>query len=172
MLEDAMRAIRDLAMRACGQVAGGLADQLGDDIQIHRQHGNLGGGDREAQARARRHEGGRDRAGPDQAADHAHPANEAGAAQMERRVEKMHRMFDTIRGMKKIPDMMFVIDAHKETVAIREGIRLGIPIVAVVDSNANPNGIDYVIPGNDDASGSIKLFSDLAARAYNAGKGG
>jgi len=67
--------------------------------------------------------------------------------------------------MGTTPDLIFVIDVRKEDLAIAEANKLGIPVVAVVDSNCNPDGIDYIIPGNDDASRAISLYCDLMARA-------
>ena len=63
--------------------------------------------------------------------------------------------------MKKIPDLVFIIDTNYESLAIKESIKLGIPIVAILDTNSNPDGIDYPIPGNDDARRSINLYCEL-----------
>ena len=63
--------------------------------------------------------------------------------------------------MKKVPDMLFVIDTNVESLAIKEAIKLNIPIVAVLDSNSNPDGINFPIPGNDDARRSIDLYCEL-----------
>ena len=63
--------------------------------------------------------------------------------------------------MKKIPDLVFIIDTNYESLAIKESIKLGIPIVAVLDTNSNPDGIDFPIPGNDDARRSIDLYCSL-----------
>ena len=63
--------------------------------------------------------------------------------------------------MKKIPDLVFIIDTNYESLAIKESIKLGIPIIAVLDSNSNPDGIDFPIPGNDDARRSIDLYCSL-----------
>ena len=63
--------------------------------------------------------------------------------------------------MKKVPDLVFIIDTNYESLAIKESIKLGIPIVAVLDSNSNPDGIDFPIPGNDDARRSIDLYCSL-----------
>tara|TARA_B100000123_G_C25365354_1_gene268935 strand:- start:201 stop:515 length:315 start_codon:yes stop_codon:yes gene_type:complete len=63
--------------------------------------------------------------------------------------------------MKKIPDLVFIIDTNYESLAIKESIKLGIPIVAILDTNSNPDGIDYPIPGNDDARRSIDLYCNL-----------
>jgi small subunit ribosomal protein S2 len=67
--------------------------------------------------------------------------------------------------MGGVPDLIFVIDVNKEDLAILEAQKLGIPVVAVVDTNCSPKGVDYVIPGNDDAARAIQLYCDLAARA-------
>jgi small subunit ribosomal protein S2 len=67
--------------------------------------------------------------------------------------------------MGGVPDLLFVIDVKKEALAIAEANKLGIPVVAVVDTNCSPDGVDYIIPGNDDASRAISLYCDLAARA-------
>jgi small subunit ribosomal protein S2 len=64
-----------------------------------------------------------------------------------------------------VPDLLFVIDVKKEALAVAEANKLGIPVVAVVDTNCKPDGIDYIIPGNDDAARAISLYCDLAARA-------
>ena len=63
--------------------------------------------------------------------------------------------------MKKIPDLVFIIDTNYESLAIQESVKLGIPIIAILDSNSNPDGIDYPIPGNDDARRSIDLYCSL-----------
>ena len=63
--------------------------------------------------------------------------------------------------MKKIPDLVFIIDTNYESLAIQESVKLGIPIVAILDSNSNPDGIDFPIPGNDDARRSIDLYCNL-----------
>src|SRR3981189_3718885 len=67
--------------------------------------------------------------------------------------------------MGGLPDLLFVIDTNKEQIAIAEAKKLGIPIVAVVDTNCNPDGIDFVVPGNDDAGRAITLYCDLVAPA-------
>jgi len=63
--------------------------------------------------------------------------------------------------MKKIPDLVFIIDTNYESLAIQESVKLGIPIIAILDSNSNPDGIDYPIPGNDDARRAIDLYCNL-----------
>ncbi|UZD92057.1 30S ribosomal protein S2 [Cognatishimia activa] len=84
---------------------------------------------------------------------------------MERDQQKLQASLGGIREMGGVPDLLFVIDVKKEALAIAEANKLGIPVVAVVDTNCSPAGVDYVIPGNDDASRAIALYCDLAARA-------
>ena len=79
--------------------------------------------------------------------------------------EKLNQALGGIKEMGGTPDLLFVIDTNKEQIAIAEARKLGIPIVAVVDTNCNPDGIDFVIPGNDDAGRAITLYCDLVARA-------
>jgi ribosomal protein S2 len=67
--------------------------------------------------------------------------------------------------MGGLPDLLFVIDVNKEDLAIAEAKKLGIPVVAVVDTNCSPDGVDYIIPGNDDAARAIALYCDLVSRA-------
>jgi small subunit ribosomal protein S2 len=75
--------------------------------------------------------------------------------------DKLQRSLGGIMEMKKIPDIVFIIDTNYESLAIKESIKLGIPIIAVLDTNSNPDGIDYPIPGNDDARRSIDLYCNL-----------
>lgn len=84
---------------------------------------------------------------------------------MERDQAKLQASLGGIREMGGVPDLLFVIDVKKEALAIAEANKLGIPVVAVVDTNCSPEGVDYIIPGNDDASRAIALYCDLAARA-------
>lgn len=84
---------------------------------------------------------------------------------MERDQAKLQASLGGIREMGGVPDLLFVIDVGKEDLAIAEAKKLGIPVVAVVDTNCSPKGIDYVIPGNDDAARAIALYCDLVARA-------
>jgi small subunit ribosomal protein S2 len=84
---------------------------------------------------------------------------------MEREQTKLQASLGGIREMGGLPDLLFVIDAGKEDLAINEARKLGIPVVAVVDTNGSPDGVDYVIPGNDDAARAIALYCDLVARA-------
>lgn len=84
---------------------------------------------------------------------------------MEREQAKLQASLGGIREMGGVPDLLFVIDVNKEDLAIAEAKKLGIPVVAVVDTNCSPDGIDYIIPGNDDAARAIALYCDLASRA-------
>jgi len=84
---------------------------------------------------------------------------------IERECSKLNRALGGIKDMGSVPDLMFVIDANKEVIAIQEARRLGIPVIAVVDTNCDPDMIDYPIPGNDDASRAIALYCDLVAKA-------
>ena len=79
--------------------------------------------------------------------------------------EKLDRTVGGIKHMEKIPGVLFLIDPKKEHIPVREANRLGIAVVAVVDTNCNPDGIDYVIPGNDDAIRAIRIFSEAIADA-------
>lgn len=79
--------------------------------------------------------------------------------------EKLDRALGGIRDMGGVPDLMFVVDTNKEAIAIQEAHRLKIPVIAVVDSNCNPDVVDHPIPGNDDAARAISLYCDLIAKA-------
>lgn len=89
---------------------------------------------------------------------------------LERQREKLERNLGGIKDMPGLPKIIFVTDAHKERIAIEEGRKLGIPIVAITDTNADPNGIDYVIPGNDDSLKSLQMFIGGVAEACVQGK--
>jgi small subunit ribosomal protein S2 len=84
---------------------------------------------------------------------------------LQRERDKLDRALGGIKDMGGLPDMLFVIDTNKEDIAIKEARRLGVPVAAIVDTNCDPNGITYVVPGNDDASRAISLYCDLVARA-------
>jgi small subunit ribosomal protein S2 len=84
---------------------------------------------------------------------------------MEREQAKLQASLGGIREMGGVPDLLFVIDVGKEDLAILEAQKLGIPVIGVVDTNNSPKGVDYVIPGNDDAARAIQLYCDLVARA-------
>ena len=85
--------------------------------------------------------------------------------QMDREQAKLQASLGGIREMGGLPDLLFVIDVNKEDLAIAEANKLGIPVVAVVDTNCSPKGVDYIIPGNDDAARAIALYCELIARA-------
>ena len=84
--------------------------------------------------------------------------------------DKLQRSLGGIAEMKKIPDLVFIIDTNYESLAIKESIKLGIPIVAILDTNSNPDGIDFPIPGNDDARRSIDLYCNLLKETINNAK--
>ena len=88
-----------------------------------------------------------------------------------RKKDKLELSLGGIRDMGGIPDIMFVIDANKEDLAIKEANVLGIPVVAILDTNVDPNGIAFPIPGNDDAARAIKLYCDAVGEAARSGKG-
>ncbi len=92
------------------------------------------------------------------------------AIRLERRRAALEKNFAGIRNMTRLPDVLFVIDTEKEELAVREAQRLGIPIVAVVDTNCDPEGIDYPIPGNDDALRAVRLFVSKIADAIIEGR--
>ena len=91
-------------------------------------------------------------------------------ASLEREREKLERNLGGIKEMARLPAAIFVIDTKKEHIAVHEANRLGIPVVAVVDTNCDPEGIDYVIPGNDDAIRSIRLFTGKIAEGCIEGR--
>jgi small subunit ribosomal protein S2 len=84
---------------------------------------------------------------------------------LQRERDKLDRSLGGIKDMGGLPDLLFVIDTNKEDIAIKEARRLGVPVAAVVDTNCDPDGITFVVPGNDDASRAITLYCDLIARA-------
>jgi small subunit ribosomal protein S2 len=98
---------------------------------------------------------------PEQAKEHSKKE----LSRVNREVEKYAKALEGIKDMAKLPDAIFVIDVGKERIAVSEARRLGIPVVAVVDTNCSPDGIDYPIPGNDDAVRAIQLYCALAADA-------
>jgi small subunit ribosomal protein S2 len=89
---------------------------------------------------------------------------------LSREREKLERSLGGIKEMKSLPDVLFVIDVDHEDIAVREAQKLGIPVVAVVDTNCSPEGIDYVIPGNDDAMRAIQLYTSMVADAVIDGR--
>ncbi|MEN8184798.1 MAG: 30S ribosomal protein S2, partial [Myxococcota bacterium] len=91
-------------------------------------------------------------------------------SRINREVGKYRKALDGIKEMTRLPDAMFVIDVGKERIAVSEAQRLGIPIVGIVDTNCSPEGIDYVVPGNDDAIRAIQLYCSLVADACVEGR--
>ncbi len=90
---------------------------------------------------------------------------------LQREMQKLENSLGGIKNMGGLPDVLFVIDADHEHIAIKEARNLGIPVVAVVDTNSDPDGVDYVIPGNDDAIRAVQLYLNAAADAVAAGRG-
>ncbi len=84
---------------------------------------------------------------------------------MEREQQKLQASLGGIREMGSVPDLLFVIDVGKESLAVLEAQKLGIPVIGVVDTNSSPKGVSYVIPGNDDAARAIAMYCDLVARS-------
>ncbi|MCK9274181.1 MAG: 30S ribosomal protein S2 [Syntrophales bacterium] len=89
---------------------------------------------------------------------------------LQKQREKLQKVLGGIRYMEKLPGALFVIDPKREAIGIKEAHKLGIPIIAIVDTNCDPDDIDYVIPGNDDAIRAIKLFSSKIADAVEEGQ--
>jgi len=92
------------------------------------------------------------------------------ATQLRREMDKLQRSLGGIKDMESLPDALFVIDVGHENIAIHEAKKLGIPVVAIVDTNCSPDGIEYVIPGNDDAMRAIHLYAAGIADAVLEGK--
>jgi small subunit ribosomal protein S2 len=92
------------------------------------------------------------------------------ALSLSREVEKLERSLGGIKDMNGLPDALFIIDVGYEKIAVKEALKLGIPIVGVVDTNNSPIGIDYLIPGNDDAIRSITLYANGIAEAILEGR--
>jgi small subunit ribosomal protein S2 len=90
--------------------------------------------------------------------------------QLSRERDKLERSLGGIKDMKHLPDALFVVDVSHEDIAVKEARKLGIPVIAIVDTNCSPENIDYVIPGNDDAIRSIRLYTQLAADAVLEGR--
>ncbi len=84
--------------------------------------------------------------------------------------EKLIKNLLGIRNMRRLPSALFIIDSKKEEIAIKEAMRLGIPVIAVLDTNCNPDIVNYPIPGNDDAIRAVKLFCDLTSNAVKSGR--
>lgn len=92
------------------------------------------------------------------------------AIRLIKRKEKIKEYLNGLRDMENIPDALFVVDSKKERIAILEAKRLGIPVVGVVDTNCDPDDVDYIIPANDDAIRAVKLLASKIADAYEEGK--
>jgi len=92
-------------------------------------------------------------------------------ARLEKERLKLEKNLLGIKGMKTVPDAVFVIDTRKEAIAVKEARKLKVPVVGIVDTNCDPDEVDYVIPGNDDALRAIKLFAGRMADAVLAGRG-
>jgi small subunit ribosomal protein S2 len=84
---------------------------------------------------------------------------------LDREVGKLSSSLGGIKNMGGVPEMLFVIDTNKEDIAIKEARRLGVPVIAIVDSNSDPDGITYPVPGNDDAGRAVQFYCDMVARA-------
>jgi small subunit ribosomal protein S2 len=92
------------------------------------------------------------------------------AARLERELKHLRQNFSGVENMTTLPDAMFVIDPNAEVIAVREARRMGIPVVAIVDTNCDPNLVDWVIPGNDDALRAIRLFTSKISDAVLSGR--
>ena len=92
-------------------------------------------------------------------------------AHLEKERMKLEKSLSGVKGMKTVPDAVFVIDTRKEAIAVAEARKLKIPVVGIVDTNCDPDEVDYVIPGNDDALRAIRLFAGRLADAALAGRG-
>jgi small subunit ribosomal protein S2 len=90
--------------------------------------------------------------------------------QLSREQEKLEKTLGGIKEMNGLPDVLYVIDVGYENIAIQEATKLGIPVVGIVDTNNSPDGIDYIVPGNDDSMRAIKLYTRIAADAILVGK--
>jgi small subunit ribosomal protein S2 len=91
-------------------------------------------------------------------------------SQLNRQLAKLSKTLGGIKDMRGLPDLIFIVDQAKEEIAIKEANKLGIPVICLADTNANPDGINYIIPGNDDAIRSIKLITSKLADAVLEGK--
>ena len=179
MVEDAYNFVRDTAANGGTVLFVGTKKQAGESIReealrcgMYYVNARWLGGmmtnfktirrriDRLAQLRAMQEDGTFDRL----------PKKEV--VKLELEIEKLEKYLGGIKEMKKLPSAMFVVDPRKEKIAVAEAKKLGIPIVAIVDTNCDPDEIDYVIPGNDDAIRAIKLISQTMANAVIEGRPG
>ena len=92
------------------------------------------------------------------------------ASDFDKQIEKLEMALGGVLSLERVPDVVFIVDVCRDRIAVQEANKMGITVVAVVDSNANPDGIDFVIPGNDDANKAIKFFVEQAETAIKAGK--
>ena len=92
-------------------------------------------------------------------------------SRIEKEKRKLHKNLDGIRRMSRLPDAVFVVDTRREKIAVDEARKLKIPVIGIVDTNCDPDDVDYIIPGNDDALRSIRLFLSRIADAVNTGRG-
>ena len=92
-------------------------------------------------------------------------------ARIEKEKRKLHRNLDGIRQMSRLPDAVFVVDTRREKIAVDEARKLKIPVIGIVDTNCDPDDVDFIIPGNDDALRSIRLFLTRIADAVISGRG-
>ena len=99
-----------------------------------------------------------------------HSCTKKEALMLTREMEKLERSIGGIKDMGGLPDALVVIDVDHERIAIKDANKLGIPVIGIVDTNSNPDGVDYVIPGNDDAIRAITLYLDSAANAVLEGR--
>lgn len=90
---------------------------------------------------------------------------------LERELKKLEQNLGGIKDMPAIPDALFVVDVDQESIAVAEANKMGIPVIGIVDSNSSPEGVDYVIPGNDDAIRAIRLYTEIVANAVLEGRG-
>jgi len=92
------------------------------------------------------------------------------AARLKREMDHLHQNLGGMENMTTLPDAMFVIDSNAEEIAVREARRMGVPVVSIVDTNCNPEVVDWIIPGNDDALRAIRLFTSKISDAVIEGK--
>ncbi|MFB2538834.1 MULTISPECIES: 30S ribosomal protein S2 [unclassified Acinetobacter] len=92
------------------------------------------------------------------------------ALERTREMEKLERALGGVKNMGGLPDALFIVDVDHEAIAIKEANNLGIPVIGIVDTNSNPDGVDYIIPGNDDAIRAVTLYASAMADAILAGK--
>jgi len=104
------------------------------------------------------------------ASGHAEKLPKKEQAQLNRQLAKLSKTLGGIKEMRGLPDIIFVVDQAKEDIAIAEANKLNIPVICLADTNANPDGINYVIPGNDDAIRAVKLITSKLADAVEEGK--